>query len=143
MNRTLVQRKPAQNQALVTCNVDFPTRLDGSSNHLPTIAQVKRLHGPLAFRKLLGISAIKMRELLEDAGYRLEHHQAVYTWEKAERTPRDLPKHYWKTRYMPGGAVAAYHRLITAFVEWITRGVYRARVTGKRLWRVTLRKAQR
>ena len=142
MDRTIVLRKTGSIGSPAAVTVDFPTMLDGSTNHLPTMGQINRLHGPLAFRRLLGISAIRMRALLEMVGYQVQHHQAIYTWERAEREPRNLPKHYWDNRYMCDDAVAAYRRLIAAFVEWASRGVYRARVTGKRLWHVALRRVR-
>lgn len=141
MSRTAVLQKGAQNRALAVVDMDFPTMLEDISNHPPTMGRLTRLHGPLAFRKLLGVSAIKMRELLDKAGYHVQHHQVIYTWEKAERTPRDLPRGYWRTRYMPDKALAAYHLLVAAFVAWVTRGVYRARVTGKRIWHVAIRRS--
>jgi hypothetical protein len=126
-------------QALVPA---FPTVLDGQSNRLPTIPQIKRLHGPLAFRRLINISAPRMRRLLALAGYELQHHQTLYTWERAERDPRNLPRGYWTKRYMPDEAAKAYHCLVLAFVLWATRGAWAARVTGKRVWRVHLRRTK-
>jgi len=119
-----------------------PTRLAFNSNHPPTMSRAKRLRGPLAVRQALGVSALKMRDALSDAGCRVRTHQTVYTWERAEREPDALPRGYWKRYYMPDAVVAAYHEMIAAYVELASHGRYTARVTGKRRWRVELRRVR-
>lgn len=117
--------------------------LEAQKKGLPTIGQVTRLHGPLALRNLLNISALKMHILLRAFGYDLRHHQTIYTWERAERPTEDkpLPRRYWLDRYMPTAAAKAYHRIINALVLLISKGRKRARCTGKRIWRISLLKA--
>lgn len=140
MQGTQNGENPSQTTSMVPAREALPTLLESKSNRLPTIAQVKRLHGPLALRNLLGVSAATMLLLLRHKGCRVIHRQTIYTWERAEREPRNLPKGYWHKYYMPDDVVASYHAVITEFVLWVTRGAYTARVTGKRIWHVQLRR---
>lgn len=119
----------------------FPTMPIQISNHRPTMAKVERLHGPLAFRALLGVSALQMHDALVRAGCSVQTHQTVYTWERPERCPDELPRGYWRRYRMPAYAVDTYHRLIVAYIEWLTDGRYTARVAGKRVWHITLKRA--
>lgn len=119
-------------------NMPFPTWLEGKSNRLPTMERVKRLCGPLSVREALGLSASEMVEALSYFGVNVQHRQAIYTWELAERDPDNLPRRYWKQRATPKKAREAYQKLIVSLAECSSRGKCTARVHGVRTWRVTV-----
>lgn len=84
------------------------------------------------------MSAAQFASLLAQYAGKTYDRRTIYNWERAERQPLALPPHYWRKLYASAKAIAAMHRLITDLVAWASNGRYRARVTGKRIWRVKL-----
>jgi hypothetical protein len=112
--------------------------LDSISRHLEAPRFAKKVSGILSLRKALKLSAAKFADLLAYYAGKTYDRRTICNWERAERQPLALPPHYWRKLYAPAKAIAAMHALIADLVTWMSKGRYRARVTGKRVWRVTL-----
>jgi DNA-binding transcriptional regulator YiaG len=118
--------------------------LDSISRHLEATRFAKKVSGILSLRKALKLSAAKFADLLAYYAGRTYDRRTICNWERAERqphkagTPLALPPNYWRKLYAPRKVIAAMHALIADLVTWMSKGRYRARVSGKRTWQVRL-----
>jgi hypothetical protein len=112
--------------------------LDSISRHLDGPRFAKKVSGILSLRKALKLSAAKFADLLAHYAGRTYDRRTICNWERAERQPLALPPHYWRKLYAPRKVIAAIHALVADLVTWMSKGRYRARVTGVRVWRVKL-----
>lgn len=152
MDRTLVLQKAPEHTILDAFAEGFGSGLACLSKPLPNyserqwLAKVVRVTGPRAFRMLLGVTLEDMGMMVSTVVHQLyPKKQPGYTkgtvseWERPERG-EELKRGYWKRRWMPRYVEHSYHWLILFLIAVVTNGARRGRVTGKRVWRVTLRR---
>jgi hypothetical protein len=96
------------------------------------------VRGPLSLRKLSGLSQSAFARVLAHYVGQVFERSTVCKWEQAERRKGHVSPTYWRKYFAPTKVIAAMHALIADLVIWASRGQYRARVTGVRVWRVRL-----
>lgn len=110
------------------------------------LSKVIRVHGPRDFRLLLKYTLEEMGYVISrlvNIAFPKKHPSytkyTVCNWEQPERGT-ELKRGYWKKHGMPRYVERVYQAAIVLLINIVTSGAYKARVTGKRQWRVTLRK---
>ncbi|MCL5997588.1 MAG: hypothetical protein M1546_16260 [Chloroflexi bacterium] len=149
--------QPAETRSLVVLTVEkgdgraiqnaSPNVWGVISKHVPNIVVFKTICGPLKLRRILQISQTELSVAL--AAFMDMRRRRTYTRgtmsaceipERFRRRRKKLPYRYWSKRWMPDHVIEAFHAMIVWLVDQFSGGEYRARVTGKRIWRVQLRR---
>lgn len=154
MNRTLVLQNPPETVLSGTGSAGWGMVGDLNSKPLPNLtrrqwlSKVARVHGPRDLRTLLKLTLEEMGELISwivAKAYPKKHPRytkyTVCNWEQPERGT-ELKRGYWKKHGMPRYVELAYHAAIMMVINIVTGGTYKVRVTGRRQWRVTVRRIQ-
>ena len=144
MDRTLVPVRNVPQRGKMALSVALTGRSEGVRMPFGKVRKVEKVQGVGSWAKFLVVSYIELAEMLaKSTGYRYGK-STIGTWAMAEHPrKKDGKKHdakWYKQYWMPVRVEAAFKKMIRDYIHWATDGRYAVRVTGKRHWKVTLRR---